>query len=327
MNRSRPLRGFTLVELLVVIAIIGVLIALLLPAVQAAREAARRSSCLNNLRQVLLAVHNYEAANEHFPAGCTNPTGPIQNLPQGDHKSWVARVLPQLGEPARYEGIDWEVGAYHANNDRVRQTIIRTLICPSSPSAEYPGSSYAAVHNDIEAPIDTTNNGVMFLNSAITLNDLRDGASYTMLIGERLLPGVHDLGWMSGTPGTLRNLGPRLNELSTRNGPPRPMGWGDSPEWYTGGGNFGRMGGGFGGEFGADNAADAEEQADDSDPLYNAGGNPGDPLAVGGFGSTHPGVVPFGFADGSSQTMSEDTDVVVLQQLANRQDGAIVEDF
>ena len=115
--------GFTLVELLVVIAIIGVLVALLLPAVQASREAARRSSCANNVRQIIIALHDYEHAHEHFPAGSTNPTGPIKNLPQGDHMSWIARILPDLGEQARFRQIDFTVGAYHKLNNPMRQTI------------------------------------------------------------------------------------------------------------------------------------------------------------------------------------------------------------
>jgi len=78
---SRRTNGFTLVELLVVIAIIGILVALLLPAVQAAREAARRSQCQNHLSQLILAVHNYEMAHQVFPPGTINPTGPIVNVP------------------------------------------------------------------------------------------------------------------------------------------------------------------------------------------------------------------------------------------------------
>jgi prepilin-type N-terminal cleavage/methylation domain-containing protein len=87
-------RGFTLVELLVVIAIIGILVALLLPAVQSAREAARRVQCLNNVAQLGLAVHNFEFHFEHLPPGVVNPDGPIRSEPQGQHVSWIVQILP-----------------------------------------------------------------------------------------------------------------------------------------------------------------------------------------------------------------------------------------
>src|SRR5437879_7893863 len=95
-RRTRGLGGFTLIELLVVISIIAVLIALLLPAVQAAREAARRTQCVNNLMQIGIAARNYEAAHEVLPAGVVNPTGPIVNKPNGYHFSWVTQLLPYL---------------------------------------------------------------------------------------------------------------------------------------------------------------------------------------------------------------------------------------
>ena len=97
-SSTRSTAGFTLVELLVVIAIIGILVALLLPAIQAAREAARRTSCLNNVMQLGLAVHNYEFNFETLPPGVTDTKGPIRNEPQGHHVSWIVQILPFMEE-------------------------------------------------------------------------------------------------------------------------------------------------------------------------------------------------------------------------------------
>src|SRR5210317_1079102 len=100
--------AFTLVELLVVIAIISILVALLLPAVNAAREAARRTQCKNNVAQLGLALHNYEMAHENLPPGVVNPTGPIRSVPEGNHTSWTVQILPMIEEAAAYARFDFD---------------------------------------------------------------------------------------------------------------------------------------------------------------------------------------------------------------------------
>ncbi|MBN2291055.1 MAG: DUF1559 domain-containing protein [Pirellulales bacterium] len=124
-------KAFTLVELLVVIAIIGILIALLLPAVQAAREAARRVACVNNLSQLGLAVQTYIEANEALPAGVVNPKGPIDNDPTGYKMGWITQILPYCEESTTYDHIDFKVGVFGKKNAPVREIQIRTLVCPS----------------------------------------------------------------------------------------------------------------------------------------------------------------------------------------------------
>ncbi len=128
-------RGFTLIELLVVIAIIAILIALLLPAVQRAREAARRTQCKNNLKQLGLAIHNYHDTHRCFPP---NGVGNIQNS-----NTWSAQafILPFLEGSTLYNKIDFNVGYAHNNNTgvtpgslHVKAMRIPVLLCPSDPN-------------------------------------------------------------------------------------------------------------------------------------------------------------------------------------------------
>jgi len=209
-------RGFTLVELLVVIAIISVLIGLLLPAVQSAREAARRCSCTNNVAQLGLALHTYEFTHEAFPPGVTGDAGPIRNVAEGKHVGWIIRLLPFMEEQALERHFTPEDGVYAESNTTVREARIPWLTCPSSNTSAYRGSdgyprvavsSYAGCHHDVEAPIDADNNGMLFLDSRIRFSDIADGSSHTLLIAERRGSEV-DLGWASGTRATLRNTSP-----------------------------------------------------------------------------------------------------------------------
>ena len=213
-TRVRPWcrNAFTLVELLVVIAIIGVLVGLLLPAVQAAREAARRCQCANNISQFGLALHHYEFNTEHLPAGVINPNGPIRSEEVGQHVSWLINIMPQLEQNAIYNHFDQNAGAYATKNEKVRQARIPTLQCPSyhgrpSASSNATISNYAGCYHDSEVPIDVDNNGVLFLNSQIRFSEIGDGSSQTILVGEKL-GGDDDLGWTSGTRASLRNTGP-----------------------------------------------------------------------------------------------------------------------
>ena len=130
MLTTRKLPGFTLVELLVVIAIIGVLVALILPAVQSAREAARRSSCGNNLRQLGLGLQNFESSLKNFPSSLRPATPNAAG--QFDGWSAQAQVLPYLEQASLFEKIDFTL-SYTAQSWPIAPTKVPTYLCPSEP--------------------------------------------------------------------------------------------------------------------------------------------------------------------------------------------------
>lgn len=214
MRKSSRKIGFTLIELIVVMGVLAVLLSILIPAIQACREAARRTQCQNNLAQISIALHNYNMTFGVLPPGCVNATGPINNAEDGYHASWLVQLLPMVEQNALYDQIDPLTSVYSTANAVVRATEFPMLICPSSGYWEspttLPPTSYAGSTGGLDEPIDEDNTGLLFLNSSISYRQIRDGASNTIIAGERELtdtPAGDDLGWMSGTGSTLRHSG------------------------------------------------------------------------------------------------------------------------
>jgi prepilin-type N-terminal cleavage/methylation domain-containing protein/prepilin-type processing-associated H-X9-DG protein len=190
--------AFTLIELLVVIAIIAVLIALLLPAVQAAREAARRAQCTNNLKQIGLALHGYHDANNTFPAGGwialpTDPTTANMNV------GWSAVVLPWLEQRVVYDGLNLSFPYGNAVNSTGGHAVLTVYLCPSEPRAtswnrdtgdvfDYADADYGGMYGPrgLSSPVDANNppRGPMIFNQNVSLAQILDGSSQTILVGE-----------------------------------------------------------------------------------------------------------------------------------------------
>jgi prepilin-type N-terminal cleavage/methylation domain-containing protein len=192
---NRTCRGFTLVELLVVIAIIGVLIALLLPAVQAAREAARRTQCVNNLRQFGLAFHNYETAHKRFPPGDV-----ILAAGGSTGLSVHARLLPYFEQASLHRLVNPNESYLHASNELARTATIAIFLCPSDSdgqlSPELGGANNYHVNqgtgilwsiwpDTANNPLQPPPNGVMYRNSRTAPKHVTDGLSNTAAFAER----------------------------------------------------------------------------------------------------------------------------------------------
>jgi prepilin-type N-terminal cleavage/methylation domain-containing protein len=315
--------AFTLIELLVVILIIGVLVALLLPAIQAAREAARRTSCSNNLVQLILAVQNYENLHGVYPPGTIdNAKGPILNaaLPTSYHHGWVVQILPFIDQQNTWDAIDKSVGVYHPRNTAPAAVAVKFLRCPSDGGTPRNAatSHYAAVHHDKEKPIDAKDNGVFFLNSNVSFDDVTDGVSNTLFIGEKV-PDAWDFGWMSGTRATLRNTGIPLNFFTGPNALPGPIVGGTTPDPI----DFGPIPGLEDSEPAPEDVPVGEAAAPPG-PVARTAVLPGSPLFVGGFSSRHPSGAQFALGDGSVRFIPTSVPPTVFQEYGHRADGKLI---
>jgi len=222
-----PHRAFTLIELLVVISVFGILIALLLPAVQAVRETARRAHCSNNLRQIGLALQNYAQIKGVLPPGYVSRWDPVFLRETGAGWGWASMILPQLEQNPIYNQINFPVKLPDPTLATVRTVPIAIYFCPSDdmpttwmasaglvevskgaiaeltiPICEVAGSNYVGVYGVGEPGV--AGDGVFFRNTSVRISEITDGLSQTMAVGERaiqLLKGRGQATWVGAVPG------------------------------------------------------------------------------------------------------------------------------
>ncbi len=329
LNDHRLRRAFTLIELLVAISIIALLIALLLPAVMQAREAARRTQCRNNLKQIGLALHNYHASHESFPIGARSQNGFGPSF-------WVA-VLPALDQGNLYQKFDHNsvqnglpVFPWAINGSLLDGVIIAAMRCPSSPldathpmgisrhmQPSYAGISGASNEDGFPAhrvsfccaPISPPDgilsaDGILISNSNIKARDISDGISNTILVGEtsnfvldnngnkQNVGGAFPYSWITGTPAAGTPPAYEPNNLSYP-----AASYNITTIRYSPNSNYDQPG------------------------IRNNHG-PNNPLS-----SAHEGGVMVLLADGSARFISENINLTTLKQLAVRDDGQTINEF
>ncbi len=317
-NKQSRGAGFTLVELLVVIAIIGILIALLLPAVQAAREAARRMQCSNNLKQFGLGVHNYVSTFKKFP-----PAG-LQDAPS--RMSFVGVLLPYMEQGELYDRLDlsilWTTGT---GNREVRMTPLPYVSCPSATNnignwwyddkgaevrgeggeytLHYQGVAGAAGrvafspiypvqdYTDVEPSINNggvkSKNGIFIISGLIGIDDVTDGTTHTLMIGEISWHKGEYESWLAGySPGGTNMMSAKnvINPFKSHMYNPEP--------------NNNRYDPNFPVTYDINNTS---------------------------FGAMHPAGCNFAMADGSVNFYNDETSVDILKSLATRSGGEVFE--
>ncbi|MEZ6130083.1 MAG: DUF1559 domain-containing protein [Planctomycetaceae bacterium] len=299
-------RGFTLIELLVVIAIIAILIALLLPAVQQAREAARRTQCKNNMKQLGLALHNYHDVHTAFPPGwiAVDPVTRRHSAHDGiNGAGWGTMILPYIDQSPLYNQFNASLAIHDPVNVPFIDNILPAWQCPSDPKpdkweieeegspgtvlAELPTANYIGAFGTEEldgcenapgtAPVTAggqcRGDGIFYHNSKVRMRDITDGTTNTFIVGERRTDAT--LGWYSTWPGMV---------------------------------------------------AEGEEAF--QRVLGSADHVPNDPAAhFDDFSSFHEGGSQFVLGDGSCRFISENIDKGLYQSLATIQGGEVVGEF
>ncbi len=302
--------GFTLIELLVVIAIIAILIALLLPAVQQAREAARRTQCRNNLKQIGLALHNYHDTFNIFPPGCLAMNAAGIAYKSGDAEpsrtavtggwGWTVFVLPMLDQGPLFQSLNPNGNNFPAAPSALTKTILPAYLCPSEASGNivtsfamggdnagngHAKSSYTGIFGSTSVNYVNTaareTRGIFWYNSDVKIRDITDGASNTLMVTERYWDGKDSETrrgaiWAGKCPGGANDAGNKYSNLVRAQ---------DHPDWLIKGKN--------------NNAA----------------------------ASYHVGGVHFVMGDGAVRFLSENTSGTTYQMLGQMSDGNVLGEF
>jgi type II secretory pathway pseudopilin PulG len=317
----RSCRGFTLLDLLFVLVITGLLIALLLPAVQTAREAARRVNCQNKLTQIGVALMNYQQTHSMLPPGSVSATQPVTWLQPPGGIGWIAQILPQLGHENEWLQVNADdpfasfpqpqasagslpgqemFGLIEVSGDppgdgprKIFYPRLDILVCPSSSgwggSAGQSQSNYAGCHHSTEQAISENGDGLFSVNSSESLEHIPDGRSTTLLAGE-FAGGLRGHGWVFGDRSSLRNGGSAESMPSAaQRSELEQLAVEDGSE-----------------------AGEARRQAQSQQ--------------VGAFSSLHSYHVNFLLADGSVRAVSRKIDVRLLSSLIAKGDGAPLSD-